>query len=94
MIKTEMKFTKCLKTEGQVSAGLKAEQLNSYGHAFCITFVKRLQSTMHSVLHELTNEELRMIDDLRTVIPALQTVNDGCIASFDYSKLHQLYVNN
>ncbi|VIO95379.1 SEC14-like protein 4, putative [Brugia malayi] len=35
---------------------------------------------MHSVLHELTNEELRMIDDLRTVIPALQTVNDGYIA--------------
>ncbi|VIO95383.1 SEC14-like protein 4, putative [Brugia malayi] len=41
---------------------------------------KNLQSVMHSVLHELTNEELRMIDDLRTVIPALQTVNDGYIA--------------
>ncbi|VDO42104.1 unnamed protein product [Brugia timori] len=33
-----MKFRKCLKTEGQVSAGLKAERLNSYGGAFCITF--------------------------------------------------------
>ncbi|VDN00142.1 unnamed protein product, partial [Onchocerca ochengi] len=38
---------------------------------------------MHSsnnILHELTKEELRMIDDLRTVIPTLETVDNGYIA--------------
>lgn len=34
----------------------------------------------NNILRELTNEELRMIDDLRTVIPTLQPVDDGYIA--------------
>uniref|UniRef100_A0A8R1TKZ3 Uncharacterized protein n=3 Tax=Onchocerca TaxID=6281 RepID=A0A8R1TKZ3_ONCVO len=43
----------------------------------------RKKPDMHSsnnILHELTKEELRMIDDLRTVIPTLETVDNGYIA--------------
>lgn len=39
-----------------------------------------MHATNNDTLHELTNEELRMIDDLRTVIPTLQTADDGYIA--------------
>ncbi|MCP9264278.1 40S ribosomal protein S7 [Dirofilaria immitis] len=41
---------------------------------------KMHHSSNNNILHELTNEELRMINDLRTVIPTLETTDSGYIA--------------